>query len=336
MTRRPMPEITDETRLCTSGGDLDPAAVGWTRRPLHVSNLHRWARTKRWEYWCVQTPELVLAITVSDLEYAGLHAVYVLDPSGREHGATHLAPLGRVELPERCCGGPVRVRSRHLSIDIEPGEQTVLRAGTDTLGAEIVVDRSPDHESLGVVVPWSRRRFQYTVKQNTMPARGWVDVEGQRRTVDGPDAWAALDHGRGRWPYRVLWNWGSGSGYARMDGARRVVGVQLGGAWTDGTGSTENALVVDGVVHVIPNDLRWEYDRTSWTAPWRVTDPVAGRVDLELRPTHERRDRMQLGVLFNETHQCFGTWHGVMVDDDGSPVLIDGVRGWAEEVRNRW
>ncbi len=336
MTRRPMPEITDETRLCTSGGDLDPAAVGWTRRPLHVSNLHRWARTKRWEYWCVQTPELVLAITVSDLEYAGLHAVYVLDPSGREHGATHLAPLGRVELPERCCGGPVRVRSRHLSIDIEPGEQTVLRAGTDTLGAEIVVDRSPDHESLGVVVPWSRRRFQYTVKQNTMPARGWVDVEGQRRTVDGPDAWAALDHGRGRWPYRVLWNWGSGSGYAQMDGARRVVGVQLGGAWTDGTGSTENALVVDGVVHVIPNDLRWEYDRTSWTAPWRVTDPAAGRVDLELRPTHERRDRMQLGVLFNETHQCFGTWHGVMVDDDGSPVLIDGVRGWAEEVRNRW
>ena len=336
MTRRPMHEITDETRLCTSSGDLDPAAVGWTRRPLHVINLHRWARTKRWEYWCVQTPELVLAITVSDLEYAGLHAVYVLDPSGREHGATHLAPLGRVELPERCCGGPVRVRSRHLSIDIEPGEQTVLRAGTDTLGAEIVVDRSPDHESLGVVVPWSRRRFQYTVKQNTMPARGWVDVEGQRRTVDGPDAWATLDHGRGRWPYRVLWNWGSGSGYARMDGARRVVGVQLGGAWTDGTGSTENALVVDGVVHVIPNDLRWEYDRTSWTAPWRVTDPVAGRVDLELRPTHERRDRMQLGVLFNETHQCFGTWHGVMVDDDGSLVLIDGVRGWAEEVRNRW
>ena len=27
MTRRPMPEITDETRLCTSSGDLDPGTI---------------------------------------------------------------------------------------------------------------------------------------------------------------------------------------------------------------------------------------------------------------------------------------------------------------------
>ena len=94
--------------------------------------------------------------------------------------------------------------------------------------------------------------------------------------------------------------------------------------------------LIDGVLHVIPDDLRWEYDRTQWTRPWRVTDPSGGRVDLEFRPAHERRDRMQLGVLFNETHQCFGTWRGVMVDDHGSSVSIDGVRGWAEEVRNRW
>ena len=45
---------------------------------------------------------------------------------------------------------------------------------------------------------------------------------------------------------------------------------------------------------------------------------------------------MNLGVLANDTHQAFGTWSGVMVDDDGTAIRCDGVRGWAEEVVNRW
>ena len=49
----------------------------------------------------------------------------------------------------------------------------------------------------------------------------------------------------------MRWNWGAGSGV--VDG--RVIGVQVGGRWTDGTGSTENALVVDGRVHKISEEL---------------------------------------------------------------------------------
>ncbi|XTZ13159.1 hypothetical protein ACQSSU_16520 [Micromonospora echinospora] len=47
-----------------------------------------------------------------------------------------------------------------------------------------------------------------------------------------------LDHGRGKRPYAMTWNWAAGAGPGRA--------IQLGGAGTDGTGSTENALVVDG------------------------------------------------------------------------------------------
>jgi Protein of unknown function (DUF2804) len=37
-----------------------------------------------------------------------------------------------------------------------------------------------------------------------------------------------------------------------------------------------------------------------------------------------------------EVHQCFGTWSGRVVGDDGVPVTIEGIRGFAEEARNRW
>ncbi|HEX6246316.1 MAG TPA: DUF2804 domain-containing protein [Nocardioidaceae bacterium] len=328
-----LPEIRERVDLCLPDGRLDPAAVGWSRRPLHRANLRGRGRNKRWEYWAVQTPELVLAVTVSDLDYAGLHAVWFLDPRGQETGTSRLVPLRRVGLPDRSGGGPVHVGAGDLAIDLVPAaDGLTLRAETGDLRAQVRVRRPEGHEALGVVVPWSSRRFQYTVKENTLPAEGEVVVGGRSFPVEGPDAWATLDHGRGRWPYRVTWNWGSGSG--RVDG--RVVGIQLGGRWTDGTGSHENALTLDGRLHPIAEELVWEYDRHDWLSPWRVLAPLSGRVDLTFRPEHERRDRTELLVLGNETHQCFGTWHGTVVDDDGTPHNVDGMRGWAEEVRNRW
>lgn len=328
-----LPELHGPVDLCLPDGRLNPAAVGWSRRPLHRSNLRSRGRNKRWEYWAVQTPELVLAVTVSDLDYASLCTVWFLSPGGKEAGSSKLALLRKVDLPDRSGGGPVHVRTGDLSIDLVPDDDGMdLHAQTGDLQARVRVHRPAGHEALGVVVPWSARRFQYTVKENTLPAEGEVSVGGRTYRVSGPDAWATLDHGRGRWPYRVVWNWGSGSG---RDGDR-VIGIQVGGKWTDGTGSTENALTVDGVLHPILEELVWEYDRTDWLAPWRVFTPSTDRVDLEFRPGYERRDRTELGILGNDTHQCFGTWHGKVMDSHGTPVRVDGIRGWAEEVRNRW
>lgn len=332
-------EITEPVDLCRPDGTLEHAAVGWTRRPLHRSRIPGRGRTKRWEYWCVQAPEVVLALTVSDLDYAALCSVWVLDVHAdggpRETGVSRLLPLRRIPMPERSGAGAVRIEHRGFLVEAVPTATGVrLSARADDIVADVLVTRPTGHEALGVVVPWSPRRFQYTVKENTLPARGTVSVGGRTIEVGGPEAWATLDHGRGRWPYRITWNWGSGSGRVRHAGREHVLGIQVGGAWTDGTGSTENAITLDGVLHPVHEDLVWTYDRTDWTAPWRVRAP-SGALDLELRPLHERRDRIQLGVLFNETHQCFGTWHGTATVD-GTAVAVDGVRGWGEEVRNRW
>jgi hypothetical protein len=199
--------------------------------------------------------------------------------------------------------------------------------------ADVTVQRPPGHEAMGVVVRWDDRRFQYTVKDNTLPATGWVTVDGQRLEFAPPDSWGTLDHGRGRWPRRITWNWGSGSGRL-ADG--RVLGIQVGGQWTDGTGSTENALCVDGRLSKIGADLWWEYDRYAWTAPWRIRDVRDERLDLTFTPFHERADRTELGVVGSEVHQCFGTWSGWAVADDGERIVVDGILGWVEEARQKW
>lgn len=324
------PEITTPVDLCLPDGRLNPSAVGWSRTPLHRANLRGWGRKKRWEYWAVQSPDMVLAVTVSDLDYAGLHAVWFLDPLGIEHSASALTPPKPLSLPATAGSQPVRITAGGLEVELAPSADGMrLFARTAELTADIEITRPAGHQSMAVVVPWSAKRFQYTVKENTLPARGTVTTAAGSYEF-GEDSWGTWDLGRGKWPYRITWNWGSGSGSV----GDHIIGLQVGGAWTDGTGSTENALMVDGVTHKLSEELSWAYRTDDWMAPWRISSS-SGAVDLTFQPTYVRSDRTELGVIGNDTHQCFGVWSG-RVRIGETVWSVDGLRGWAEEVRNRW
>ncbi|KHL10675.1 uncharacterized protein DUF2804 [Mumia flava] len=320
-------EITGDVALCRPNGRLDPRAVGWSRRPVHQANLKGWGRCKRWEYWGIVSPTHVIGVVVSSLDYAGVHGLYVLHrASGAEWRRDAVVPLARnVVLPDRAGQGRVAAIAGDLTIDIDQQpHHTTLRATTERIALTLRIDAPEHHESLGVVVGWSKRRFQYTVKDLARPAVGTLVLDGHEQPIT--DAYAVLDHGRGIWPYRATWNWGAGSGPGGN-------AVQVGGTWTDGTGSTENALLIEGTLHKISTDLDWAYDRDDFSAPWRVT---GGGVDATFHPEHVRVDRTELGLLGNRTHQAFGTWSGTATADDGATLALDGLVGWAEEARQRW
>jgi hypothetical protein len=326
-----MREITAPVPLCTARGRSNPAAVGWTRRPLHTANLRGWGRTKRWEYWGVMTPRAFVGLTISSLDYAGLHSVYVLDRrSGEQVVRTAVEPLARsVQMPDRSGVGTARGSAGGLALEFASSAAgTTLAAQAP--GIQLRAQVGPGRDSLGVVVPWSATRFQYTVKDVGRPVRGSLEIDGEVLDFDEADgSFAVLDHGRGRWPYAITWNWAAGFGEV----AGRQIGVQLGGQWTDGTGQTENGLFVDGRLHKGHEDLAWTYDRTNWLAPWRIR---GARVDVTFAPADERTERTNFGVVASEIHQCFGRFTGWMLDDDDQRIAVDGVEGWAEEARNRW
>lgn len=332
MTER---EITTPVPLCLPGGRLNRAAVGWSRVPLHdtsgIGGRHGWGRNKRWEYWAVTSPSHLIALTVSSLDYSGVHSLLVHDRGTGEtieHG-TVAPPWVRPELPASLGCGRAHAVARGLELTIEEtAEGTRLRARSDDVTVDVVAALPPGHERLGVVVPWSDRRFQYTVKDVARPATGEVTVRGATTRLADGDTWAVLDHGRGRWPYRVRWNWGAGSGV--QGGA--VLGLQLGGRWTDGTGSTENATVLDGRLHKIHDELEWTYDEDDWLRPWRIR---GGEVDLMFEPFWDHVSRTELGAVGSRGHQCFGHYSGTVPTVAG-PMLVDGLLGWAEDVRNRW
>ena len=131
----------------------------------------------------------------------------------------------------------------------------------------------------------------------------------------------------------VNWNWGGGAGADNT--GRHVVGLQLGGKWTEGTGFTENGVLVDGRLTKLGDELRWDYDWDEPLKPWRVEDP-GGRLHLELTPRYDKHTKVEALVMGTETHQVFGTWSGTFITDDGERVEFDALQGFAEESRYRW
>ncbi|MGY0488103.1 DUF2804 domain-containing protein [Streptomyces sp. WG-D5] len=344
-------EIVDPVDLTGADGRLDPAAVGWSRLPVHRTGLRGWGRNKRWEHWCVTTPTHLVALTVSDLDFLALNSVYLLEfgPSGREFEVADLVPLGRgVRLPDRIAGtpgapdvvvGPERPTGGRVRVEIraEAGG-TRLRARCltpeDRLPVEVdlLVGRPEGHESLNVVVPWDARRFQYTSKQTALPAAGRVRIGRERLECEDGASWAVLDHGRGRWPRDIAWNWGAASG--RSDG--HTLGLQFGGRWTVGTGSTENGLCVDGRLTKIGEELDWRWSVGDPLAPWTIRTPESDQVNLTFTPFHNRSTHTDLALLANHTDQRFGYYDGHVRTDDGTEIAVRELLGWAEDVRMRW
>jgi hypothetical protein len=336
-------ELTEPVDLCTpDGARLDPAARGWSRRPLHRANLHgAHGRNKRWDYWAVLAGDLVVSTVYSDIDAFGLADVWWADlTTGETGGRAIVVPSDDVALPELPGTAPLCIDRDGLDLAItDDADGTRLlatwaepdgRAGHVDLRVEL----PPGHESLNVVIPWSDELFNFTSKHQARPAVGALTV-GERRwdvgAANGVDAWGVLDVGRGRWPATIAWNWGGGAGRC----GDHVVGLQFGAKWTAGTGFTENGVIVDGRLTKLGAELEWDYDWDAPLEPWRVTDP-GGALDVVLTPRFDKHSAVGDGELSSETHQVFGIWRGRVRTDDGAEYEVDGLQGFAEEARQRW
>ena len=331
-------EVTAPTDLCDARGRLNPAAVGWSRAPLVRANLRgHWPRKKRWNFWNWIGPRFVFQITLADIDYAAFcQATFIDFETRRSLAAMAFARPGSIALPEHVArtvgfaSRSMRYAAVHDGATMNVDFSGTARGGVPIV-ADFVVHTPPGQESLNVVVPWTATRFQLNSKHNTLPCEGVVRVGETEYAMRPEECHGVQDFGRGVWPYRSFWNWGVATGV--QDGTR--IGVNVGAKWTTGTGVNENGLLVDGRLHKIMEDLRWDYDPADWMRPWRVCAERTGMVDVTLTPIFAHRVRTSLGVLATGGVCCFGRWSGT-IRFEGRELRIHDFIGWAEEFAHRW
>jgi hypothetical protein len=297
-------------------------------------------RMKRWDYYAIFTPQRFFSATIADLGYAGNIFVYTLDfASGELHEEGLVIPFGRGIQLERNSqsgeavfnNGKVSLRftaapeQRHISVNW-PGFD-----GGRGIQAKIRLSCPPKHESMNIIIPIGQQRFYDNTKINCLPADGFIQHGAQREELHPETCLGALDWGRGVWEYRSYWNWASASGFL-PDG--RTIGLNLGRGFGDLSKATENCIILDGIVHKLAA-VNFDYRSGDYMHPWRFTDEE-GRLDLTFTPFKDRTAQTNLGIIFSEVHQMFGRYNGRVVLDDGHPLEIHDLIGFAEEHQARW
>ncbi len=332
------PELSAPVKLCT-GGQLNRAAVGWSRLPLHTCNVTgHWPRKKKWNWWGFSDGQWFLSVVVADMDYIGAAAVMLLDVEARTHVQKEtLVPLAagmrlgtQVDEDVRFHQQGTKVvfaqTPKGLSVEV-----SVKDLDGAPLHASLSVTRPKDHESLNVVIPWDDDHFQFTSKQHGLPVAGTVRHGGAEHAFSPEDTFAVHDYGRGVWPYHTRWNWGAGIGHS----GGHTVGLQLGGKWTDGTGMTENGVLVDGRLTKISEDLTWTYDVNNFMTPWRIHAPESEAVALTFTPAYQMAQSTNMVVVQSQLNVLYGHFNGT-VKAGGETLKVKDFFGWCEEHDARW
>lgn len=342
-------EITAPLALLDAQGHI--STPGWARQPFwhydrSAIQAPKW-RVKEWDYFSILSPSqrFGLTLTMGDLGFAGVFALCFLD---FERGVYHqvdtmsLFPLGKTGFPAGSDEGVIRFGDHKLQLEFRysAGRRTLHFCAPGLMNAQgdkgitgtVFLDQSPDLQSMNIATSWAenRKAFYYNRKVNCMPASGGFGI-GQRQYTFAPaQDFGALDWGRGNWTYKNRWYWGSASGHVQG----HTLGWNIGYGFSDRTPASENVLIVDGVVHKLA-EVTFHLDARDYTRPWRFSSSDH-RFEMQFTPILNRHSSIHLGLVRSVQHQVFGYFTGTVVLDDGTPLAVDRLLGFAEDVLNWW
>ena len=333
-------EILESVNLCDCNGNIQDESIGWSRNPVFNCNITgNWLRKKKWNYWCITNDECLFSVTISNIDYVGMAFVYFLDFKTQKFiEKTIISPFGRgYSMPEKV---QETVTFRHPKMGlyfIEEDNVTQIVAKCinfmgELMEANFKVIYPEGHETLNVAIPLSKRSFQFTSKHECLPVDGELRVGEKVYTFSPHNTFASLDFGRGIWPYKVRWNRANASGI--ING--RAIGINLGAKWTDGSGMTENCIIVDGKITKISEDIIFEYDSNDFMKPWNVKTSITKRINLKFVPFYERIAKSNVIILKSEVHQMVGHFSGSIETDTGECLLIDSIIGSSQEHFGQW
>ena len=309
-------------------------------------------RIKEWDYYLVNDGAYAVALTLSDMGYAGLVSVSLIDFAQAAYKTTSVItpfPFGRFHLPESSASGVSSFENSRVALSFEAADgQRRLRAtfrrfdGDEDLTFEALLDEEP-RDSMVISTPWAEDplAFYYNQKIVAMQARGSFKKGLLVHGFCPENSFGLLDWGRGVWTRDNTWYWAVAQGW--QDGRR--FGLNLGYGFGDTSAASENMVFIDGAAHKlhrvdfgIPQKTGGAHakktaDRYQLMQPWHMTDDE-GRLDLVFTPLLDRVDWMDFKLIRSDQHQVFGRFDGAVTLDDGSTLPVSNLLGSAEVIHN--
>ena len=323
---------------------------GWSRKAIwrYKRNYIKYYSIfiKEWDYYATYISDLKLWIcmTISDLGYAGLYSISVIDLNINKYNQIEEIiplPLGKINLPENSLDDHlINFEGKKLKITYEKkSNKRIIKARSENLilpngkkGINIILEMNQNEkgESINIQTTWNHNRqlFYLNEKINGLESKGKLIIEKEEIKFKGP-TFTVLDWGRGVWAYKGTWYWSSATGIIN----NVKYGFNLGYGFSDRSPATENCIFYNEIIHKvdqiifnIPNNIYHKW----------IIQSNDGKVNLFFYPKVNRMSRMNFIIIKSVQDQVFGVFEGVLKLDDGKEIFVKDLYGFAEKVYNRW
>ena len=335
--------ITNKQPLLDKFGRLSEAGYATSEifeyNPEMIASS-KW-RVKEWDYYAALSKDYGFAVTVADLGYLGMLTVSFFDfKDAIQVTKTKKIyfPFGKMNLPHSIHKGDIIIQKKGFFIKIlnmTKKRRLVIEVNRfykrDNLRIDVEIMKH-DGDHMAIATQWTnhRKAFYYNQKINSMPVSGDLYLGDYHCEFHSKTDFAVLDWGRGVWPYKNTWYWGSFS--TVYDG--KPLAMNVGYGFGDLSKATENMIIYDGKAHKL-DLVRFEFDHKDVMEPWEIISND-DRLYLEMKPLIDRVDDTNFVVIKNKGHQVFGLFSGYLKLDDGSKLEIKNVLGFAEAITNHY
>lgn len=341
-------EITKKQNLLRKNGSL--AEVGYAKHP--ILQYDRSAITaskfkiKEWDYYLVMGPEYAIALTIADNSYMAMDSISLIDfklPWHHTKSPMRAFSMGKLHMPASSEAGHTEsfCKNHFLSFRREENcRKLTFHMGNfydhKSLDGEIALG-DPGGESVVMATPFETdpQQFYYNRKINCLPAHGYMKFGDDIYTFKPDSAFGVMDWGRGVWPRRCSWYWGSASGLVKD----APFGFNIGYGFGDTSAATENMIFYQNKAHKISKvvfHIPESGGKLNFMEPWFFTSDD-DRFKMVFQPIVDRTAHTNLlGLLGTNQHQVFGRYTGRVTLDDGTVIRIKDFLGFAEKVENKW
>lgn len=332
------PVVRPDGSLAFSGYSIKPVGE------FSDANLMKSWFYKRWDFYAVFHPELIVAFAMADLGYVGNVYIMVQEKGGQAVTYEKLVlPFTKaINLSHNFTSGSASYDHddwQFAFLNTSPLQKQISVKHGDIMTAQLQYSLPEQQEGLSSYTPMSPSGdlFFFSRKQYGFQVSGSLNYKGKSYKLDNTTG--MMDWGRGVWPYYSYWVWASASTYL-PDG--RLFALNVGVHHAKHSAATDDFITLGekviklGVV-TCPEAVSEASLSRNWTISTVNSQPTTQYAVLQATFTPESYydKEVNLWAIHSQLKQVFGEFNGKVVYEGGE-VTFSHVWGFLERHVMRW
>ena len=329
--------IDNDSELLKSNGHLNVKGYQTNFKIIYNrENIKKIFRIKEWDFYQILNNEYCLQMTIGHISYIGTISATLFSLATKERWSISrlvFFPMNTFNMERSPVRDHVLSWKRNkfaMTFDVKSGKRQLK---LEVMNKDIFIDLSLEsniiNDKMVIATPFaSPNQFYLNFKQNDFIVSGKCKFGIKEVEFLKEDTFGLLDWGRGVWPTRHQWYWGSATFWFED----RLISFNIGCGFGDLSYATENMVFINGKCLKI-DEVKITID--DYLKPW-VIKSNDGKLDLVLKPIYDNFTKTNLLFINNKCHQVFGLYSGFITLDNGEIIEIINKIGFCEHAVNRW